>query len=465
MNVQIGADDVLLNLDRNQRAFEKTVSQLSSGLRINSAADDPSGNAIVTNLTSKVGGLQQAASNVQNGVNALNVANGALQATQNMLIRINNLLVEANSDINSATDLQDIQAEINQLLTEINTIGEKTNFNGLTLLDGAFDTSEGSNPALIQVASPFGGAPTVVNANGTGNPNASGNPGPLIQTAQIPSIGGFNVPAFVVFTVVAAGDNLVDPDSGTVQFPGPGVIIQTDVYSNADPTTDPGLLATPLFTDLSAYPAGAGPNPAVFGGLLALFAGGSQNILSYAFNNVTEQDVGASQAFLITGAVGASNGRALTINDGGDEGQTLGISLPTINSNALNLSNISCLLPQQTTIVPGSNGTPVTGTDASNNVAASYSQILVKNALTAITTNEAQIGAQIIAMGDDESGDNITANNLAASASNIADLNVGQATTDYTREQILTSVGTEVLSQIQSNGKIMTALLIQALIA
>ena len=250
-------------------------------------------------------------------------------------IRINNLLVEANSDINSATDLQDIQAEINQLLTEINTIGEKTNFNGLTLLDGAFDTSEGSNPALIQVASPFGGAPTVVNANGTGNPNASGNPGPLIQTAQIPSIGGFNVPAFVVFTVVAAGDNLVDPDSGTVQFPGPGVIIQTDVYSNADPTTDPGLLATPLFTDLSAYPAGAGPNPAVFGGLLALFAGGSQNILSYAFNNVTEQDVGASQAFLITGAVGASNGRALTINDGGDEGQTLGISLPTINSNAL----------------------------------------------------------------------------------------------------------------------------------
>ena len=68
-------------------------------------------------------------------------------------------------------------------------------------------------------------------------------------------------------------------------------------------------------------------------------------------------------------------------------------------------------------------------------------------------------------MGDDESGDNVTATNLAASASNITDLNVGQATTDYTREQILTSVGTQVLSQIESNGKIMTALLIQALIA
>lgn len=463
MNVQIGADDVLLNLDRNQQAFEKTVSRLSSGLRINSAADDPSGNAITANLTSKVGGLQQAVNNVQNGVNALNVANGALKAVQDILVRINNLLVESNSDINSTSDLQNIQTEINSLVSEINTIGEKTNFNGLVLLNGAFDTSQGSLPTLTQVASPFGGAPTVVNANGTGNPNAAGNPGPLIQTAQIPTVGGFNVPALVVFTVVAEGDNLVDPDSGTVPFPGPGVMIQTDVYSHD--TTDPGLLAAPLYTDLSSYPAGAGPNPGMFGGLLALFAGGSQNILNYAFNNITEQDVGASQAFLITSGVGASKGTALSINDGGDEGQTLGISLPTINSNALNLSNITCLLPQQTTIVPGSGGTPVTGTDASNNVGASYSQILVQNALTTITTNEAQIGAQIVAMGDDENGDNITATNLAASASNISDLNVGQATTDFTREQILTSVGTQVLGQIQSNGKIMTALLIQALIA
>ena len=167
MNVQIGADDVLLNLDRNQLAFEKTVQQLSSGLRINSAADDPSGNAIATNLTSKVGGLQQSVNNVQNGINALNVANGALETVQNILVRINNLLVEANSDINSTSDLQNIQAEIGQLLTEINTIGEKTNFNGLNLLNGKFDTSRGTNPSITQVASPTGGTPTVVKPTGS----------------------------------------------------------------------------------------------------------------------------------------------------------------------------------------------------------------------------------------------------------------------------------------------------------
>lgn len=457
MNVQIGAGDVLLNLDRNQLAFEKTVQQLSSGLRINSAADDPSGNAIATNLTSKVGGLQQSVNNVQNGVNALNVANGALESVQNILVRINNLLVEANSDINSSSDLENIQAEIQQLLTEINTIGQKTNFNGLNLLNGQFDTSQGSNPTLTQVASPNGGTPTVVNAYGT--TNSPGTAGPLITSAAIPAVGGFNIPAYVVFTVVAQGNNLVDPDSGVVQFPGAGVMIQIDVYSSAGASFG----SAPLYSDVSAYPAAFGNAPF---GTLALFAPqGATNILNYTFGNITQQDVGASQAFLITGAVAASTGTALTIHDGGDEGQTLGISLPTVNTNALGLSDISCTLPQEITIVPGSNGTQVVGTAGSNNIVASNSQLMVKTALTAITSNEAQIGAQIVAMGDDTSNDNTAIVNLQSSISNITDLNVGQATTNYTREQILTSVGTEVLSQIQSNGKIMTALLIQALIA
>src|SRR5580658_1851210 len=179
MNVQIGAGGVLLNIDGNQQAFEKTVSQLSSGLRINSAADDPSGNAIATNLTSKVGGLQQAVNNVQNGINALNVANGALVTVQNILVRINDLLVEANSDINSTEDLQDIQTEINSLLTEINTIGEKTNFNGLNLLNGAFDSSLGSNATFAQVSSPYGGTTNVVNQTG------AGTPGPLVYNAAV----------------------------------------------------------------------------------------------------------------------------------------------------------------------------------------------------------------------------------------------------------------------------------------
>jgi flagellin len=449
MNVQIGADDVLLNLNRNQQAFENTVKQLSSGLRINSAADDPSGNAIATNLTSKVGGLQQAVNNVQNGINALNVANGALQASQDILIRINTLLVEANSDINSTADLQDIQAEIQQLLTEINTIGEKTNFNGLTLLDGAFNSSLGTNASLTQVSSPYAGTTNVVNQTG------SGTPGPLVYNAAVPPSGYFQT-SLMVFTVIGYSANAIDPDSHTAV--GPGVYIQFDAYSSGGASFG----VAPLYQDISAVPINAGPITTTY----SAPSGGANELLAFTLANLTAADVGASIAFQSTQAVAPGTGQQLTINDGGEEGQVVGMSLPTVDTNALGISDVSVLLPQ-TVVTPLGAGGPqqAAGTAASNNMVASYSQLLVQNALQTITTNEAQIGAQIIAMNDDNSDDNTAIVNLQASVSNITDLNVGQATTDYTREQILTSVGTEVLSQIESNGKIMTALLIQALIA
>ncbi len=446
MNVQIGAGDVLLNLDRNQQAFENTVKQLSSGLRINSAADDPSGNAIATNLTSKVGGLQQAVNNVQNGINALNVANGALEATQDILVRINNLLVEANSDINSAMDLEDIQAEIQQLLTEINTIGEKTNFNGLNLLDGKFDTSEGSNAQFIQVASPYGGTTNVVNETGA----PGGASGPLITNAGVPP-GGYFEPSLLVFTVTGYSSNAVDPDTDTPI--GPGVYVQFDAYSNGGPNA---FGNAPLYQDVSAIPVNDGQIAAA----QYTTPNGASILIEFTLANLTAADVGSSIAFQSIAQVNPSTGTALTINDGGQEGQTIGMSLPTVNTNALGISQISAVDPA---VVNFFNN--VTGTSASNNVVASYSQLLVKSALQTITTNEAQIGAQIVAMNDDNSDDNTAIVNLQSSVSDITDLNVGQATTDYTREQILTSVGTEVLSQIESNGKIMTALLIQALIA
>ncbi|HTU69900.1 MAG TPA: flagellin [Candidatus Baltobacteraceae bacterium] len=436
MNLQIGADDVLLNLDRNQLAFEKTVQQLSSGLRINSAADDPSGNAIATNLTSKVNGLQQAVNNVQNGINALNVANGALGSVQNILVRINNLIVEANSDINSTQDLQDIQTEIESLLTEINTIGEKTNFNGLNLLDGAFDTSTGSLPTFTEVASPYGSGSTQVE-----NETGAGGSGPLIAIAPglspIPLAVGTFVPALMVYTVTG--------------YSAGQATLEIDAYSTA---SDFG--PAPLYSQSIQIPTGSGQTP---NEELTTADGTGLLMENFQIANLSPNDVGVTMAFLSTDGAPAGTGTALSLNDGGDEGDTLSISLPTINTGALGLADVSVLAPT----VEDANFN--VSTSSSNNFSASYSQLLVQNALTTITTNEAQIGAQIVAMNDDDTDDNTAIVNYQQSVSQLADLNVGQATTQYTQEQILTSVGTEVLSQIESNAKIMTALLIQALIA
>ncbi|HEV7179751.1 MAG TPA: flagellin, partial [Candidatus Baltobacteraceae bacterium] len=98
------ANNVQLNLNRNQESLKNTVNQLSSGLRINNASDDPSGLAIATNLQTQVDGFNQAVQNVQNANNAAQVALGALSTTTDILQRVRSLAVEAASDINSNSD-------------------------------------------------------------------------------------------------------------------------------------------------------------------------------------------------------------------------------------------------------------------------------------------------------------------------------------------------------------------------
>src|SRR5450755_3058642 len=106
------ANNVSLNLNKNQSALQTSVTRLSSGLRINSAADDPSGLAIAEKLQAQVNGFDQAVSNVQDATNAATTAEGALQTTTDILQRIRSLAVEASSDTKTAADKGNLQAEV-----------------------------------------------------------------------------------------------------------------------------------------------------------------------------------------------------------------------------------------------------------------------------------------------------------------------------------------------------------------
>jgi flagellin-like hook-associated protein FlgL len=302
----------------------------------------------------------------------------------------------------------------------------------------------------VQVPSPFGtGSSNVSDYNGLGQA------GPLVTQAGVPLINGAFAPALMVFTVIGYSANAVDPDSKTGV--GPGVYIQFDAYSTASNFGD-----APLYQDVSAVPVNSGQT----GVVPYVSPNGEQLLLNFNLSNLTENDVGASIAFLSQDGTAAGGGTPLSVNDGGDEGDTVGITLPTINTSALGISDISVLDPQTVGIVAGSGNveTP-TGASSSNNVVASYSELLVQNALTSLTGAEASIGAQTEALNDDEANDNTAIVNYQQSVSQIADLNVGAATTQYTQEQILTDVGTSVLAQMQNDAKTVTALLIQALVA
>jgi flagellin len=121
------------NLDLTQANLNKTLEELSSGSRINSGADDPAGLAIANGLSANIAALQQSAANANDGVGALQVADGALSQVTTMLNRAVTLATEAANGTVSSTQQAAIDAEYQQILNEITSIGTSTTFNGTTV--------------------------------------------------------------------------------------------------------------------------------------------------------------------------------------------------------------------------------------------------------------------------------------------------------------------------------------------
>ncbi len=135
-----------ISLNNSSMAVSTAMQRLSSGLRINSAADDAAGYAISQGLTSQVNGLQQAGRNVSDATSMVQTADSALNNVQSMLQRVSELAVQYQNGDLSSTDKTDIQDEVNQLTQEIDRQRGSVQFNGITLLDGS--AGAGSNGAV-----------------------------------------------------------------------------------------------------------------------------------------------------------------------------------------------------------------------------------------------------------------------------------------------------------------------------
>ncbi len=146
MSVRINTNIEALNAQRNLSAtaatFAKSVEKLSSGLRINRAADDSAGLAISEKLQAQVTGLNQAQRNAQDGVSMVQTAEGALTEVHSMLNRIRELAVEAANSTLSSTDAASVGTEISALKDEIDRIAGATTFNGQYLLTGDLSVSQ-----------------------------------------------------------------------------------------------------------------------------------------------------------------------------------------------------------------------------------------------------------------------------------------------------------------------------------
>ncbi|WP_295720335.1 flagellin [uncultured Halovibrio sp.] len=139
INTNIASINAQRNLDRSQEANQTALERLSSGLRINSAADDAAGLAISTRFESQTQGLSVGIRNANDGVSLAQTAEGALGSMTDNLQRIRELALQSANATNSAQDRESLNQEVQQLKAEIGRVSKQTNFNGTKLLDGSFD--------------------------------------------------------------------------------------------------------------------------------------------------------------------------------------------------------------------------------------------------------------------------------------------------------------------------------------
>lgn len=138
INTNIASLNAQRNLTGSQSALQTSLQRLSSGLRINSSKDDAAGMAIVDRMTTQIRGNQQAVRNANDGVSLAQTAEGAMAEIGNNLQRIRELAVQSSNATNTANDRAALQAEVSQLLQEIDRVANQTSFNGVKLLDGSF---------------------------------------------------------------------------------------------------------------------------------------------------------------------------------------------------------------------------------------------------------------------------------------------------------------------------------------
>ena len=138
VNTNVAALAAQSSMMKNTRELEDAMAKLSSGHRINTAADDAAGLSISERLNSQIKGLSQAVRNAQDGQNLIDTVEGASGEVVVALQRLRELAVQAANDTNSAVDRGFIQVEAQQLISEINRIGSTTKWNGMNVLDGSF---------------------------------------------------------------------------------------------------------------------------------------------------------------------------------------------------------------------------------------------------------------------------------------------------------------------------------------
>ena len=491
VNTNVAAMNAWLNLSNTQNDMTNVLGQLSSGLKINSAADNPAGLAIAQQMQSETSGMNQAYQNSQTAINLFQTADSALGQIQSILQSMRSLASQAATGTNNQTDLNALQAEMNQYTQEITQITNDTNFNTLNLLGGAFtgkDIQIGAdqNQALsvgISAADAYSlgvtglgatvtSSGTSIAANGLADGNTVDAAGiglgawsvqAVVTPWQVSAVGGTNSSDFT--SLGGSGYSATTSDTVTVNETGAHTITITDGGVTSSTLTASTSGSTDTYTGVSIN--------GVSGLTLKLnntaTASGRSFTLTVAptsttytatspssqtYTSTVTGEIASGQNVSITAGSGALTFAASSTTNSDTSGTyTSTYSSPTITppGNVTETATDFTIGQSGSAASTYTNGTGnAVANDGINITSQSNAQAaltVLGNAINTVSNQRASIGAYQNRLQFASSDLQASAQNLTSARAQIMDADIAQGMSQLTRDQILQQAGVGMLAQ------------------
>ncbi len=390
-----------MSVRNTQSEMQTTIQRLSTGYRINSAADDAAGYAIVEKMMGQINGLNTAIQNSQNAISAIQTASGALDQTQSILQRMRELAVEASNDTNTTADRQQIQKEVNQLISQIDQIRNTTQFNTQILLNGSLNYTGAS------------GSATLVNPSNT------------IESVKIASGSSVNITSTLTINTMISGSG----DTANV----------VQVYYN-------GQLIS----------AGGTTNKASLSGDTLTVTLGSSTVINVTLSGLgSNATVSASTTdsfrLVDTGAIRLDKDQT-TNNDmvfqvGANQSQTIQLGINDMGAQALGLEATGGAPNNSVDLGNGYYST----VDVTTKQGAQSAITLIDNAIQVVSTEASKLGAIQNRLTHITQNLQTASTNLTSAESTIKDVDMAKEMMVFSKQQILLQSSMAMLAQANTN--------------
>jgi flagellin len=394
INHNIAALNTYRQLNSASGAQAKSMEKLSSGLRINRAGDDAAGLAISEKMRGQIRGLDQASKNSQDAISMIQTAEGALNETHDILQRMRELAVQASNDTNTTSDRDEIQKEINQMTSEINRIGNTTEFNTQKLLNGEKTTATEATAASL---------------TGTGAAGAVTTGGDLslkIDGTDVSvTIGNGDTAADVVTAINTAANTALGTTGETyASLDGDGALKLDSLTTGANSSVEVvGVSAGTALADLN-------------------ISAGSNN--------------------------GTDAGTGLQFQIGANENQSLTLEISDMRASALGLTGTGTGYTTGTDVSNGTDSEGVeSGLDVSTAANAANAITKIQEAIDDVSAERSKLGANQNRLEHTINNLSTSSENLTAAESRIRDVDMAKEMMNQTKNSILSQAAQAMLAQ------------------